>query len=258
MRVRPLIGGLAIAFVIALPVARADEEPPTKEQCVASYTSAQELSRSSKLKDARSALLVCARDPCSAVLQKDCVPWLADVEERLPTIVFALRDASGRDIADARVLVDGVVVMTRLEGRAFEIDPGEHLVRIEPASGEPVERTIVAREKEKGRDVTFVTGGGATPPTPPVTPPPPGPIPSEGRPLPTAFWAAAGVGAVAAITFSVFAVRGIVQRSNLDDCKPNCDTSRIDRAKANFVVADVSLVVAALAGGAATWFALSR
>jgi hypothetical protein len=257
----------AMALVLAASprLARADE--PSKVECVDAYMRSQELSRAGELTKARVSALLCARDPCPPVLQKDCVGWLADIDSRMPTIVVGVKDAGGQDVVDARVRIDGVEVASRIDGHALEIDPGEHRVVVEPVGSEPVEQVIVAREGDKGRILPFKlekVGVAKLPPDQPARPvvvpilPPAPPPPPPRHPLPWTFWTAGGVGVVAAGTFAVFGVRGLVQRSDLDSCRPYCDADRIDRAKTSFVVADVSLVVAVVAAGVSTWILLTH
>jgi hypothetical protein len=246
--------GTVIAFLVFLaPPARADELP-TKEACVDAYRSSQELSRDGSLLRSRTSLLLCGRDPCSPVLQKDCVAWLAELEPRIPSLIITLKNGLGHDVANARVLIDGVEVSPRIDGRAFDVDPGEHRSRVEPldrAPSEALEQTIVAREREKARVIAFeLKMAKQTEVGPPAPAQPTGDVT---RALPWTFWAVGGVGVVGAGVFGVFGVRGLVQRSDLDDCRPTCDTARIDRAKTSFLVADVSLVVALVAAGVDTW-----
>ena len=83
---------VASAVMLSPELARADV---TRAQCVEAYERAQYMRRESKLRGAREALLVCAQDSCPAATRGDCVPWLAEVERALPTIVIAARDERG-------------------------------------------------------------------------------------------------------------------------------------------------------------------
>jgi hypothetical protein len=258
---------VAIGIAIAIAPAAAhgappssSTPPPSKSACIDAYKSSQELSRAGSLTQARSAALVCAREPCPAVLRKDCGEWVADVEQRLPTLLVVVRDENGRDVAAARVLVDGVEVAKTLDGRPIEVDPGERKLEVIVAGKPPFKQSIVAREREKGREVAFAFPPAKTAP-PPVTQPPVGPprpeTPAE-RPLPWSFWAAAGASGVGLAGFGILGVSGLVLRGDLDECKPSCSQERIDHGKTSFLVADVFLGVAVIGAGIATYIYLTR
>jgi hypothetical protein len=67
-----------------------------------------------------------------------------------------------------------------------------------------------------------------------------------------------GTALVALGAFSVFALKGIRDRAALiDDCKPSCASSDIDRVHNTFLVADVALAVGLVSGGLATYFFLA-
>lgn len=254
---------LALAIACGAGSASAQSTPaPSKAACIEAYKSAQESSRSGHLSRAREQALVCARDPCPAVLQKDCKEWVADVEQRVPTVMVVVKDGEGKDVTDARMIIDGVVVPKRVDGRSMEIDPGEHKIEIFAEGRPKLVQTIVAREREKGREITFAyePPKKKEPPTPTVIgPPTPGPRDStEKPPLRWTFWTAAGLGGAGLLGFGIFGASGLVVRSDLDACKPNCSQQRIDHGKTSFLVADVSLGIGLVAAGVATYLYFTR
>ena len=62
-----------------------------------------------------------------------------------------------------------------------------------------------------------------------------------------------GVALVGAISFVAFGLAG----KSIQSCSPNCTRSEVDGLRRDYLVADISLVAALLAGGAATYFYLS-
>jgi hypothetical protein len=202
------VTAIQAAWLLGVDVARAQD----KAQCAASYADGQRAERRGALRDARRLLLVCARDPCPAVLQPDCTSWLQRIDERLPTVVIEAHDAHGGDVADARVFVDGAPVAERLDGRPIELDPGERTVRVEAATGRSSEQRIVVRDAEKSRKLVFQ-----------LEPPPTAAAPKAessgfGRvPLPA--WVLGGVGVVALGSFSYFGITGLNDRADLETCK---------------------------------------
>ena len=250
-----------VALAIAIAPASSAAAPPSKSACIDAYKTSQELSRAGTLTRARSAALLCARDPCPAVLRKDCAEWVADLDMRLPTLLVVLRDESGRDVAAARVSVDGVEVANRLDGRPIDVDPGEHTIAVTVEGRPPLQQSIIAREREKAREVVF-----AFEPSKPKTAPslavlPTSPRTSEtraARPLPWTFWAATGTSGVALAAFGVLGVSGLVLRDDLNGCKPTCSEERLDHGRTTFLVADISLGVAVVGAGIATFIYLMR
>src|SRR4051794_37170175 len=83
---------VVIASALVAPHALADTE-----ECSRTYESAQRFRLQSKLLDARSALVICAQDTCPAALRKDCVAWLAEVNEAMPAVALNVRGSDGCD-----------------------------------------------------------------------------------------------------------------------------------------------------------------
>src|SRR5262249_27875401 len=159
---------------------------------------------------------------CPRLLRKDCSAWLTDVEERLPTVVFAARDAAGRDLTEVRVSLDGVLVAGDLNGRALAVDPGPHTARFEAAE-RALEERFVAREREKGRLLAVVLGAAERPREPPAPEPPrqPSPQPAPRRKVPAASWVLGGVSVLGAAGFTYFWLSAVSRAKGLrDSCAP--------------------------------------
>lgn len=144
----------------------------TRQECIAASSDAQDLRRDNKLLQARSQLLICAREQCPAVIKRDCVEWLSQVDASMPTIVVAVRDAAGADVVSARVLLDGAAFLDSIDGKARSINPGVHKLRVEASTAPPLEQELVIREGEKNRLVevrlpapTPAVSSTVTPPT---------------------------------------------------------------------------------------------
>lgn len=248
----PVAAAFAIAFVALAPrSARADD----KAECLDAHADAQLLRRAGKLHETRERLLVCARPTCPALVAKDCAQWVGQVNDEQPTIVFAARDAAGQDVARARVLVDGALLVPSLDGRAVEVDPGEHVFRCEFEGGRTLEAHLVVRSGEKRRTVRFEL---------PLDAPPDErervstPEPRERAVVPPLAIVLGGVGVLGAISFGAFALSGRAREDELSSsCRPNCSESEIAGVRSRYAVADVSLGVAVVAFGAATWVVLS-
>lgn len=245
MRVSALLSCLV---VLAPSVANA---APSMRACVDAYESTQTAMRHGQLLRARDSLAVCLDGACAQALRRDCAEWLKDVEERTPSVVVECV-SSGVSVRDVRLTVDGVVRESGIDGRAIELDPGRHVFSVEPRDAAPVVTEAIVREGEKRKLVRI-----ELPSTRPE-PPPPSTRTEQRRPVPWTVYAGAGVGAVAAAGFTVFAAWGTSGKSDLEACKPECSASSIDDVRTRFIVADVFLGVSLVALGAAAVLYLTR
>jgi hypothetical protein len=141
--------------VLATRTAAAADEAVCKD----SYEQAQVLMRpdqggQSSLLEARERLRTCMRAGCKDWMIADCSKWLGEVEQRIPTVVFAARNTAGRDLTDVTVTSEtGGPIVSKLDGRTVEMDPGERtFVFVEPGGGRR-ERRVLVREGEKAQNV---------------------------------------------------------------------------------------------------------
>src|SRR5579863_43066 len=111
----------AALFCLTASSARADHArtEQTKAACADAYGKAQVLRDAHKLVSAREQLRVCARTSCTRFIARDCATWLGEVEARIPSVVLSAQEATGADIVDATVTMDGAVIAERLDGRAI-------------------------------------------------------------------------------------------------------------------------------------------
>ena len=256
-----LVTALTLGSVPAFadPVTPPAPAPPTKAECVASHSEAQRLRLAGQLTGARAQLLLCANPGCPAPVTVECVPWLAEVERALPTVVFEARLADGSDAVDVTVLVDGVKVQDRLDGRAIAVDPGARLVRFVLAAGpsapHPLERRVVVAEGEKTRVVR-----AEFPPAEILTPVPPIASSASGGP----HWSTYVLGGASVLSFAGFAyfgVRGDAAKDTLDamSCKPGCSPTQTGPVTSKYTDANVFLgagiatAAAAIIVGITTW-----
>jgi hypothetical protein len=242
---------LAVALVLTAVPARA--AAPTKAECLAAYTDGQDARQVGKLQKARAQFALCAGDPCPRALHADCTRWHGDVDRLMPSIVLAARGADGRDRTEVRVLLDGAPVADRLDGRALEIDPGEHSLRFEAAGEDPVEQRIVIHEGEKTREIA-VTIGAAPAPSAPVAPEQP--LPSASRPV---TWPTYVFGGVAVVSLAAFAYFGITGLSRWEQCTGGkCASSDKSYVDSRWTAADVTGGVALVSAAAAAYFFATR
>ncbi len=231
---------------VATPEARADQ----KAECSAAYEKSQELRTASKLRSAREQLLICAQSECPDFIKRDCSKWLGEVDATLPTLVFSAK-ASGKDITDVKVLVDGAVVAESLDGRAVPWDPGSQTFVFESAEHGQQEVTLTVKEGQKAQSVEASFGGeGGS---------------GDGVELDTAkaddktlAYVLGGVGIVGLGAFGFFALTGKSDEDKLA-CAPTktCTDDDVDPIKQKYLFADIGLGVGVVSLGIATYLLLS-
>jgi hypothetical protein len=137
--------------------------------CIAASEQALTLRQHGKLHDALKQLAMCADPACPAEVKEECGHRIGDIDAVMPSLTFAVKDASGNDLDAVTVTMDGAPLTTMLDGRALTVDPGEHAFRFE-VSGQPaVEKKLVLREGEKERRESLTIGTAVTVAPAPVT-----------------------------------------------------------------------------------------
>jgi hypothetical protein len=272
LAVAALVPGLALAQAPSAPVGPAGPAPaasPDKAACVRALDDAQRLRSQKKLTQARAELVTCASEGCPQVVREDCARSLLEVDGALPTVVLSATGDGGADVTDARVSIDGVQVLDKLDGRARAVDPGTHVFKFE-RPGHEYSVTLLILEGEKNRQV--VAKLGAPPPASSSSAPPPAasgalaptppPVAGEERaPLPIVPIVLAGVGAGALGSALYFRLRADGDADDLRaSCAPACDASQRDALSEKLVIANVSLGIGlgAIAAAAVTWVLSSR
>ncbi|MEY4509467.1 MAG: hypothetical protein RLZZ450_1589 [Pseudomonadota bacterium] len=132
--------------VAGAEVARADADA-----CINAHERAQVDRLEGRYLTARDKLLVCAQRECPRLVSTDCTTWLAELDATLPTVVFAVSDDTGRDLLEARVIVNGRLIANHVDGHAQPLDPGVYKVRFEADGYAPDEQTLSVRDGEKSR-----------------------------------------------------------------------------------------------------------
>jgi hypothetical protein len=146
---------VALASVLTwVQFAHGDER--TKERCVSANEAAQDQRRSGKLHAAKASLAICMASGCPDVVRQDCATRFAELEDVIPTLVFAIEDAAGRDVHDVRISMDGKGVVDVADGAPLVVDPGEHDFTFEAEGLRTTKRRLVVREGEKSRRIQIV------------------------------------------------------------------------------------------------------
>jgi hypothetical protein len=221
-------------FGLSLATARDALADPTKAQCVEADTAAQSDRRGEHLRAAREHLELCSKPACPALVREDCFQRLSDLESMAPTIVFAAKDAAGEDVAAVRVSMDGAPFATELAGAALPVDPGLHTFTFDTDGASTVEKKVVVREGEKGRQERIIFSTLHAPAVLVVAPLPP---PSVDHAT-TSSWtsqktAAVVAGAVGLAGVIAGSITGAMAFSRWSSSQSECgDAGCTDRAKA--------------------------
>jgi hypothetical protein len=237
-RVRLRCGVLAFVTMFASSAIAAD-----KASCAAAAEGAQRAMRDRKLLEAKNELAFCADKDCPDVVSTDCTKWLADVEEKIPTVTIDPQSSTG-PLEDVHVTIDGAPIeWTRDQTMPLEI--GTHVVRFTHDNYEPVERTLELVEGSREKLEPMLAK--IAPPPPP--PPPPAPrepivVHSSNRALLGTTLATGGVSLIAFGVFAGFGIAGVSQEDTLrSTCAPFCSAQQVAPLSDKFNVANVSLAI---------------
>jgi hypothetical protein len=221
--------------------------------CIATYERAQELQRAQQLLRARQELRACAAAPtCPAIAHTDCTTWLGQVLEAIPSVVFSAR-VGDESVFDVSVFIDGKPLVTHLDGKPIEVDPGLHDFTFQRTGAPALQRRTIIPVREQAQAVTVAwpSPAATTPPEPPrptARPPtaprkPPAAVRSDpDRPIAPLFFVLSGA---ALVGFGGFAALGLSAESMKHDlestCSPGCSDNSVDTLKTQLLLADVSL-----------------
>jgi hypothetical protein len=248
-RARWVFAFLMLACGVVSREARAD----SVVQCASAADQAQQLRDDGHYAQARSQFLLCASAACPAPIKRDCLEWINQLESATPTIVLEAK-ADGFDVEDVSVRIDDVLVASKLDGKPLQLDPGKHLATFE-RGGQRREQAFMLGAGQKNRTV----GVAFNSPSSRVEAPSKSSVSFGAKPPPprTSYVLpiiATGVGAVALAVFGYAGLTGRADVSDLDLCKPRCASASVDDARTTFLVADISLLIGAIAMSAATYF----
>lgn len=248
-RGRSASDAIALAIAVIVTASSAWAEDDEKQACMRSYVDAQRARKVEHLLESRRAAMVCARAVCPVSLRQDCVTWLRDVEAVTPSVVVAVVDEAGRDRNDAKVLVDGRDVTPDLAGGALPLDPGTHTMVVALPDHRRLEHSIVLREGERGRRISFSFAKEAAPAAPLADT-------ETSRPVPAPAIGLAVVSGAAFLAAGALGAWGLAEKA--DACHPGCSPSDADAIAVKFHAADVALGVGVVTIGVAAILYFTR
>lgn len=229
----------------------------TPQACAQSYERAQEEKAAGQLTSAIVQLKMCIAPECPAFIREDCMRWMEKSESALPTVVFSVRE-DGKELTDVEIAWDNNPLTGRLDSKAVPVDPGLHDFSFSVPGYAPIARQIQVREGERDRIIIVELHRPVE--IIPLTAPSSSraatdfqaePNPRSRRLVP---YALAGVGVLGLVGFTVFALLGNSQTSDLErTCSPYCQSGQVDSVKTKYHLADASLGVGLVSLGVATY-----
>lgn len=221
-----------------------------KDQCADAYEATQRSSASGKLLEARTNAVYCAQSACPALLRSDCSAWADELAARIPSLIIEARSVAGERLSAVRLRLDESAPEA-LDGRSRELDPGRHVLSFSGPElrSKRVELVMVEGSRAEHFVVTLEPSAGVAAARA---------APSPARPsLPTVSYVLAGAGVVALSGFAYFGLSGNAKKSELEACRPGCDSSLRGPLRRDYVLADVSLGVGLVALGVSAWLAIA-
>jgi hypothetical protein len=233
---------LGFALVLVANTALAERDPA---ECIAAHASAQELSDSGRLSEARRKFESCATSDCPKLVQKDCKVLGRAVEEAIPTLNLTVLEHHGQALAAFSVEVDGTALPPEASHRPIAVDPGNHRIRVLVSGRQAADVVIPVRKEEKNQSAVIQL-------TEPDT------AASKAR---TAGYVLAGVGAAGLLSFGIFGILGYQDQHELKEKsgQPGVgnDYGLADSMRQKYLIADVSLGIGLVSLGAATYLLLT-
>ncbi|HEX3773692.1 MAG TPA: hypothetical protein VHV51_04455 [Polyangiaceae bacterium] len=222
------------------------------KRCVAQNNDGAQQRDEHHLLAAREAYRACVAEPeCPEMVRAECDSALTDLKTAIPTLLVAVVDEQGHDIAGSTLTLDGKPVA--LDGSTIEVDPGSH--QLEAKGGElSSELNVVAIESDLNRRVEITLHAPKA--AEPLSAPPPAPEPTRRSNVPA--YVLGGVAAAGLASFGYFAGTGYAEKTGtLDHCKPYCAPDDVKSVRTQYLVADVSLGVSLVALAAAGYWLIS-
>ena len=154
------MGAWATALVLCATAGSSepDKAPADKatdrKACKVARKTARELEQSAHLRQAREALVACAKASCSALVRQECMNRYQQLALDIPSIVPLVTDQTGAPRVDVAVRMDGELLTSRLDGRALQVDPGLHEFTFSTDSGIVITQRIMIVQGQRNQPVT--------------------------------------------------------------------------------------------------------
>jgi hypothetical protein len=142
-----------IAFFGASAAWAAPNPSGAEADCKAAYARSQELERAASLREARDALVGCAKTECGKALRQQCELQYNRLDSMVPTVVLHFVDKSGAKREDVQVRMDGQPFASKLDEQPLPVDPGVHEFTFATADGQQATARAMIVEGQLNRPI---------------------------------------------------------------------------------------------------------
>jgi len=270
--IQSLLTGAALLAPIAFasPARAADK---VGRECFKASEAAVSSISEKKFRAALAQRIACAASRCPGSIRKECEREVERITGLIPTLLFDAKDRRGRDLSEVRVIMDGELIVEKLQGLAVQVDPGQHSFEFQTEGEEPLSLQLLVHEAEKQRRVPIRFG--------PPEPAEPAPVVLPVAPVVAApavsakldeesnhglgtqrslALVAGGVGLVGVAVGTVFGLRSMSKHNEAEracpgECSDSSGAELWSDARANGTVSTIAFAVggATLAGGVVLW-----
>jgi hypothetical protein len=226
------------------------------ESCLEDHARGQELRLGGKLIAARDSFLHCSATHCPNQIQRDCSSYLEQIQVQVPSVVLRV-SADGVSRGDVKVFIDGQLTLDQLTGKALDLDPGPHQLRVVLPPYPPYQQSLIVSEGERFRviEVAFTQPR----PNEPADEAKPEHRLEMHRPIPVSSYIFGSVGAAALLSGVGWGVSTWSLKNELEaGCAPTCSEKSVNVLRQRALFADVSWGVGAASLVAAGVFYLIR
>jgi hypothetical protein len=226
-----------------------------KPKLCSPFSNAAALRGEGHLRAARATLQRCVdASECSTEVRRRCAAELQALATEMPSIVIHVHDGRGNDLVDVSVTLDGEPLVTRLDGLAIPVDPGEHQFVFQRGSEPPISRTERVEPTDKFRPIELALPDPNAPEEPKLEY-----VPREGPARMIAGVSLIGVGVAGVGAFALLGSSARSRERELQgrNCKPECAQGFVDSVSTRYTLSNISLAVGVVSLGAATWVLLS-
>jgi hypothetical protein len=238
--------GPLLAATAALAVARTAEagEPASTEEHRALMISAQVMRKENKLLRSRDLLVSCGEQcgpgpsECSEI-RAYCAKKLTEVVNEIPLVTLRVEDDRGLPLTAAVVELDSTHVSPALP---LPVDPGPHQAKASFAGRSGTTDVVVEPGQRSVRVVVRIDLRETV----------------QRRPVPVPVYVLGGTTLVSGLLALGTGIYTAHSYSNLDACRPYCDSGQRTQLRTTGYVADVSMIVALASAVAGTVWFLSR
>jgi hypothetical protein len=254
---------LAVVLGAAAAVPRvARAAGPTVAECLAASEASLQAGNARKRLAEREHLVACAEPSCPKVIREECERRLDEVNRRISTVVFDIRDAGDHPVTEVTIIVDGRVLAAHVSDEPVPLDPGEHHFLFRALGQPELARDLVIREAERDRQIRIRVGEKKAPPSP-ASRPLGRATASSARSQRVVALVSTGVAAVGLGAGTVFGLRALSQRNQArgacpEACAESAGVEAWENARRSGNYSTASFIMAGVAGAAAAvlWLTL--